>query len=110
MAGSTHVYTPEQFVDDLKVLELSGIGSRANPRGIRDQDYRSFQEYYDEKYFIQDEAPPQAFEPAVEQRRTPVPQAPYLMQSDSMSSMQSADSAGTKASKLKKKHKLFGFA
>lgn len=57
--GSTHTITPRQFVDDLKVLELSGVGSRATPNGLRDpKEGRLLQEYYDEKYFCKD--PPTA--------------------------------------------------
>ena len=32
--GSTHTLTPREFVDDLKVLELGGVGSRAAPNGL----------------------------------------------------------------------------
>lgn len=34
MEGSTHVTTPRQFIDDLRVLELGGVGSRSIPNGI----------------------------------------------------------------------------
>ncbi|KAF8347811.1 ras opposite [Amanita rubescens] len=56
--GSTHTLTPRQFVDDLKVLELAGVGSRDTPNGLRDpkEEERPLQEYYDEKYFCK-EAP-----------------------------------------------------
>ena len=56
--GSTHTLTPRQFVDDLKVLELAGVGSRDIPNGLRDpkEEERPLQEYYDEKYFCK-EAP-----------------------------------------------------
>ncbi|PFH51850.1 hypothetical protein AMATHDRAFT_84920 [Amanita thiersii Skay4041] len=59
--GSTHTTTPRQFVDDLKVLELSGVGSKAIPNGLRDpkEGQRPFQEFYDEKYFTKDPPPPQ---------------------------------------------------
>ncbi|KAF8630461.1 hypothetical protein AX15_002910 [Amanita polypyramis BW_CC] len=58
--GSTHTVTPRQFIDDLKVLELSGVGSRATPNGLREarEEERPLQEYYDEKYFCKD--PPTA--------------------------------------------------
>jgi syntaxin-binding protein 1 len=53
--GSTHVVTPRQFVDDLKVLELSGIGSRAVPNGLRElRAMRPYQAFYDERYFTHD--------------------------------------------------------
>ncbi|TFK39881.1 Sec1-like snare protein [Crucibulum laeve] len=59
--GSTHTLTPRQFIDDLKVLDLGGVGSRAIPNGLRELTggQRSYQEYYDEKYFTKDAAPPQ---------------------------------------------------
>ena len=55
--GSTHTLTPKHFVDDLKVLDLGGVGSRALPNGLKEAGSgvpRSFQEYYDERYFTQD--------------------------------------------------------
>jgi syntaxin-binding protein 1 len=49
------VVTPRQFVDDLKVLELSGIGSRAVPNGLRElRAMRPYQAFYDERYFTHD--------------------------------------------------------
>ncbi|KAF8449020.1 Sec1-like snare protein [Boletus edulis BED1] len=58
--GSTHTITPRQFIDDLKVLELGGVGSRAIPNGIpTNPAHQSYQEYYDQKYFTPDLAPPQ---------------------------------------------------
>ena len=57
--GSTHALTPRQFVDDLKVLDLSGTGSRAAPNGLRElQGRRPYQAFYDERYFTRDAAPP----------------------------------------------------
>lgn len=58
--GSTHTITPKEFVDDLKVLDLSGVGSKIIPKGLRDlpDGQRSYQEYFDEKYYIQDAPPP----------------------------------------------------
>lgn len=63
--GSTHTFTPREFVDDLKVLELGGVGSRAVPNGLREprNGQRSYQEYYDERYFTRDAPPPQRAEP-----------------------------------------------
>ncbi|KAH9004485.1 Sec1-like protein [Lactarius hatsudake] len=58
--GSTHALTPRQFVDDLKVLDLSGTGSRAVPNGLRElQGPRPYQAFYDERYFTRDAPPPQ---------------------------------------------------
>ncbi|GBE89630.1 Protein transport protein [Sparassis crispa] len=63
--GSTHAVTPLEFVDDLKVLELSGIGSKAIPNGLGEgRGQRPLQQYYDEKYFTQDAPPPQRPAPA----------------------------------------------
>jgi len=58
--GSTHTLTPRQFIDDLKVLDLSGVGSRALPNGLREmRAARPYQEFYDERYFTRDAPPPQ---------------------------------------------------
>ena len=60
LIGSTHALTPRQFVDDLKVLDLSGTGSRAVPNGLREmQGPRPYQAFYDERYFTRDAPPPQ---------------------------------------------------
>jgi syntaxin-binding protein 1 len=61
--GSTHAITPKHFLEDMRSLELAGIGSRAIPNGLRSgPGQRQFQEFYDEKYFTRDQAPskPQA--------------------------------------------------
>ncbi|THH29778.1 hypothetical protein EUX98_g4412 [Antrodiella citrinella] len=60
--GSTHTLTPRQFVDDLKVLELNGVGSRSLPNGLGPGSSRrkSPQEFYDQKYFTQDAPEPRA--------------------------------------------------
>ncbi|KAG1746614.1 Sec1-like protein [Suillus paluster] len=64
--GSTHATTPRNFIDDLKVVELSGVGSRAAPNGVSVAGaHHSYQEYYDEKYFTLDPPPPQRTAPAV---------------------------------------------
>ncbi|KAI0272325.1 Sec1-like protein [Gloeopeniophorella convolvens] len=63
--GSTHALTPRQFVDDLKVLELGGAGSRALPNGLREPGaQRPYQAFYDERYFTR-EAPAPAPAPAM---------------------------------------------
>ena len=56
--GSTHMITPRSLIDDLKVLDLGGAGSKAIPNGLRDMrgEPKSLQELYDEKYFVK-EAP-----------------------------------------------------
>jgi syntaxin-binding protein 1 len=59
--GSTHVVTPKGFVDDLKVLDLGGAGSKAIPNGLRDMkgDQKPPQQLYDEKYYLKDAPAPQ---------------------------------------------------
>ncbi|PCH36386.1 Sec1-like snare protein [Wolfiporia cocos MD-104 SS10] len=57
--GSTHAITPAQFVDDLKVLDLGGVGSRAIPNGLPEsKGSRPLQAFYDEKYYTRDAPPP----------------------------------------------------
>ena len=53
--------TPRQFVDDLKVLEMGGIGSKALPNGLSEANMplRPPQEIYDQKFFTRDAPPPQ---------------------------------------------------
>ncbi|THH18450.1 hypothetical protein EW146_g2533 [Bondarzewia mesenterica] len=108
--GSTHTFTPRQFVDDLKVLELGGVGSRAIPNGLKDprDGKRSHQEYYDEIYFTRDAPPPQSRPPP-----SPAPTNSKLSRPSPVSSM-SAMSVGTTSSgngkdekKEKKKRGLF---
>lgn len=56
--GSTHNITPKQFVDDLKVVEIGGVGSRVVPNGVReDRRQRPYQDFYDEKYYTKDPPP-----------------------------------------------------
>ena len=56
--GSTHAVTPKHFMEDMKSLELAGVGSRAIPNGLRSgPGQRPFQAFYDEKYFTRDQAP-----------------------------------------------------
>ncbi|GJJ13940.1 hypothetical protein Clacol_008197 [Clathrus columnatus] len=63
LIGSTHLVFPESFIDDMRVLEIGGVGSRALPNGLKPGERRSFQAYYDEKYYIKD-PPPQVLTPA----------------------------------------------
>ena len=45
-------------MEDMRSLELAGVGSRAIPNGLRSgPGQRQFQEFYDEKYFTRDQAP-----------------------------------------------------
>ncbi|EJU03633.1 Sec1-like protein [Dacryopinax primogenitus] len=57
--GSTHVFSPEQFVDDMKVIEIGGKGSAELPQGLQLQPsppnhHRSYQASYDRRYWIRD--------------------------------------------------------
>lgn len=112
--GSTHVVSPEQFIDDLKVLELGGVGSKANPNGVEvEGGPRSFQEYYDRMYFTKDPPPPRLRPPpaglpksndrAKSPRPMPSPVPPSITPSASMQSNMTAKS------EKKKKGKFFGF-
>jgi syntaxin-binding protein 1 len=108
--GSTHTFTPRQFVDDLKVVDRGGVGSKAIPKGLpsRGRGQRPYQEYYDEKYFTPDAPPPPP------QQRPPI--APHdehgkLMKPSPVSSFVGStvsESSSTKDGK-KKKRGLFGF-
>jgi len=86
-------------VDDLKVLELDGIGSHAIPNGLREakEEERAPQEYYDEKYFSKD-APTAPVAP-------PVNVAPPKLNKKTASnpSVSSFNSTSMKEDKKKKK-------
>ncbi|KAI5117142.1 hypothetical protein M0805_008261 [Coniferiporia weirii] len=93
--GSTHTFTPGDFMDDMKVLELEGVGSRVVPKGVRPEPFGSYQRYYDDRYF---QAPPRprvaaaAPPPAIEQRGSNRLAAPdRLRSSGSMTSVSSSD-------------------
>lgn len=71
-AGSSHTLTPREFVDDLKVLEIGGVGSKALPNGIgTGRGQRPFQEFYDEVYYTRDAPPPQPAAPPPQPRAQP---------------------------------------
>ncbi|KNZ74611.1 Protein transport protein sec1, partial [Termitomyces sp. J132] len=113
--GSTHTITPRQFVDDLKALELGGVGSKALPNGLRErQGTRTFQEYYDEKYYTKDAPPPQRAAPA-SSRPTPRErerlEAPKMSPTNSLSSSVNSMTAtqSGKDEKKKKRGGLFRF-
>lgn len=109
--GSTHAITPRNFIDDLKVVEIAGVGSRAVPNGVSMAGaHHSYQDYYDEKYFTPD--------PPTPQRPTlPVPKdskhlAGKLVKTPSSHSASSASliGSGTVEKEEKKKKKgLFRF-
>ncbi len=63
--------TPREFVDDMKVLELGGVGSKAVPNGLGgSRGQRPYQEFYDELYFTRD-APRPAPAPSSQARQQP---------------------------------------
>ncbi|KAF9461225.1 Sec1-like snare protein [Collybia nuda] len=108
--GSTHIVTPRHFIDDLKVLDLGGVGSHSVPSGISEgrQQQRTFQEYYDDKYFTKD-APPRQSAPAtlpVPQSRKPIRLSPT---NSYASSTNSTTPSPMKEEKKKKKGGLFRF-
>jgi syntaxin-binding protein 1 len=123
--GSTHAMTPRQYIDDLKVLELGGVGSRYAPNGVRDPGgKRPYQEFYDEYYFLKDAppkpkpAPAKAQAPQQDRSRLGLPRPQAVAQSSSYGGSSSVsvnsgytnDSTSLKDDKEKKKKRgLFRF-
>lgn len=108
--GSTHSLYPEGFLDDMKVLELGGVGSRALPNGLRElRDERPYQVYYDQKYYIK-EAPAPAPAPAAapSSRANKLRPAASPMPSPAGSAM-SLGASSIDQHKEKKKKGLFRF-
>jgi len=109
--GSTHNLTPRVFIDDLKVLELQGVGSHAIPNGLRtiqgSGGPRPFQDFYDEHYFTQD-APPTPPSTAPSATSTPTSKASSKLARPTAPAMDSSSSQGSKDDKKKKKG-LFRF-
>ncbi|KAI0832105.1 Sec1-like protein [Trametes gibbosa] len=111
--GSTHPVTPQQFVDDLKVLEIGGVGSRALPNGVGETNAppRPAQEIYDQKFFTRDAPAPQRPAPSSQpqekgrfMRPSPVPSF-----AGSSGSVASANNGGEKEGEKKKKHRFLRF-
>ncbi|KAG2757041.1 Sec1-like protein [Suillus brevipes Sb2] len=107
--GSTHAITPRNFVDDLRVVEIAGVGSRAVPNGVSLAGaHHSYQDYYDEKYLSPDP-------PAPQRPTLPVPKdskhsASKLVKTLSSTSSASMIGSGTVEKEEKKKKKgLFRF-
>ncbi|KAG8871991.1 vacuolar sorting protein VPS33/slp1 [Tulasnella sp. 331] len=73
--GSSHIYTPNEFIDDLKVLEHGGVGSQAAPNGLQSVEVRGeprpYQMAYDQKYYVKDPPPPPPAQPAPRQNPAP---------------------------------------
>jgi len=105
-AGSTHAMTPKHFMEDMRSLELAGVGSRALPNGLRPgPGQRSLQEFYDEKYFTKDQAP---------SRSQPQPQQPSgrgngrnLLVKPGLAPQMSSSSSQSGADGGKKKKRFF---
>ncbi|RDB23678.1 Protein transport protein sec1 [Hypsizygus marmoreus] len=111
--GSTHAVTPRHFLDDLKVLDLGGVGSRAIPNGVREDlpGLRSFQEYYDEKYYTKDAPPPRPPPPALSvprDSRKPSKISPTNSFASSVNSMTPSSTPTTPSGKDEKKKKRGG--
>ncbi|KAG8950770.1 vacuolar sorting protein VPS33/slp1 [Tulasnella sp. 424] len=109
--GSSHIITPNQFIDDLKQLEHQGVGSKALPNGLEYQE-RSYQEAYDTKYWTRDPPPRPRPQPAPQQPRPhsgalAPPATSPAPSSLSVKSSHSFDGRGEK--EKKKKRHFFGF-
>jgi len=107
--GSTHAMTPKHFMEDMRSLELAGVGSRAIPNGLRSgPGQRPFQEFYDEKYFTMDQAPskpqPQPQQPSTKGSGRNLLSRPHMVPQVSSSFSQSS---GTEEKKKKKKRGFF---
>jgi len=110
--GSTHPITPRNMIDDLKVLELSGVGSKALPNGLPEhRGPRSFQEFYDEKYFTKEAPRPQrpAPSPAPMVRDQSKSSRTTPTNSFAASSTSLSSTAGKEEKEKKKRRGLFHF-
>lgn len=104
IAGSTHTITPTHFMEDMRSLELAGVGSRAIPKGLRSgSGQRSFQEFYDERYPTLDQAPPKPQpqqQPPEKKSNKNVLTRPHV---PSLISFSSSNGTGTAGEKKKKR-------
>ena len=108
--GSTHNITPRNFIDDLRVLELAGVGSRAVPNGVSlPVPHSNYQDYYDGKYFTAD--PPAPQRPALPAPKESKHAASKLVKTPSSYSTSSGSLAtsGIEKEEKKKKKGLFRF-
>lgn len=109
--GSTHAITPRNFIDDLKVVEIAGVGSRAVPNGVSlATAHNTYQEYYDEKYFTPD--PPVPQRPTLSVPKDSKHSANKLTKTPSSYSTSSASLVGSgtvEKEEKKKKKGLFRF-
>lgn len=108
--GSTHVITPKGFIDDLKVLELGGAGSKAVPNGLRDMrgESKPFQELYDTKYYVKEPPVPTRPQNLAPPRKV---EKPPIIQPSPTNSFQGSTLSSTEApvKDEKKKKRFFGF-
>ena len=110
--GSTHVTTPKGFIDDLKVLELGGAGSKAIPNGLRDMrgETKSFQELYDTKYYVKDALLPPVGLPQSNPALSRPVEKPLQIQPSPTNSFQGSIQSATEVKDDKKKKRgFFGF-
>lgn len=111
--------TPQRFVDDLKVLELEGVGSKAAPEGLPSVDdgtgkLRQFQAAYDQKYHYEVAPPPRAASAPINSVRTnPIPASPAGSSTSLKPEvLRKAEGKGKKEKEKdgeKKKRHFFGF-
>ncbi|TRM65537.1 Sec1-like protein [Schizophyllum amplum] len=110
--GATHTINPRHFIDDLKVLDLGGKGSRAAPQGLSQESRgprRGFQEYYDERYYTEDAPRP----PPPPAQKLPLPRedrrgAPAMSPAPSFGSATSSLSGASSTVREKEKKKKKG--
>lgn len=110
MIGSSHAWTPKGFIDDLKVLDLGGVGSRAIPNGLAPlREVRSYQAYYDERYYSADAPAPTPRPPPALQAKLQRPEVRPSRISPSPSTSESVHSYSSSKDDKKKKKGLFRF-
>ena len=111
LIGSTHMTTPNQMIDDLKVLDLGGAGSKAIPNGLRDRKDgpRPFQDAYDEKYYTRDPPPPARAPPPQQASSRMRAAAPPMQPSPTNSYHGSSHSVSQSQPEASKKKRFFGF-
>jgi syntaxin-binding protein 1 len=90
----------------LKVLDLGGVGSKAIPNGLREarEGQRSYQDYFNDKYYLQDAPPPQRQQPS----NLSVPKHKIIQPSPTQS-FSSVISENSQEKEKKKKRGLFRF-
>lgn len=109
--GSTHITTPKGFIDDLKVLELGGAGSKSIPNGLRDMrgERKTFQELYDTKYYVKDALPSLRQPQSNLTHSRPIEKPTQIQPSPTNSFQGSVQSVTEVKDEKKKKRGFFGF-